>query len=259
MAQRIIIERKYDGQRIHHTWCNMSSIDTNDYVKNMEKYSGTIRQHLVSSYYYDTFDKESFVEMPASFFAELLKNENDAICKWYEIKALGDYKAIEYKDLVISVLRSDDVKFETGSSLYAIASYALGKMGTQVNNDLLDEWYIASESARTAILDAFGEMRCAESAKVIESLVDQLNDNEFLSAALSLSKCDLKGNTILQALYSNSDYKRKLIIIDALARLSSNDSFINDISINEPEVYKDAMSLPTSGIVEYKKRRKSAH
>lgn len=224
------------------------------FIESMGKYSGETRQHLVSNYYYDTVDDESLVKMPALFFAELLKIESDPVCKWYEIKAIGDYKAIAYKDLIISIIRSEDTSFETGSSLHSIASYSLGKMGKHVIDDLLNEWSSASEAERIAIIDAFGEMGCLESAKAIETVIDQLNDKEFSYATLALSKCGLDGDTILMSLYHDADNKRKLYIIDALARTSNNDGFINEISINDPEIFRNALSMKTNGINKYKER-----
>lgn len=229
-------------------------MNTDALVKSMRKYSGKNRQHLVMNYYYDTFDDESIVKMPAGFFGGLLKTEEDEICKWYEIKALGDYKAVEYKDLIIYVLKSEDTTFETGSSLHSIASYSLGKMGAQIIDDLLNEWPTASEAERIALIDAFGEMRCIESAKAIEKLANQFNDKEFLYATLALSKCQPEGDAILKSLYHDADNKRKLYIIDAIARSSDNDVFINDISKSDPEIFRNALSMNTNGINKYKER-----
>ena len=228
---------------------NMSSI-----IKSMEKYKGKERQHLIADYYYETTDTDSLVKMPPSFFGELLANEEDSICKWFEIKAIGYLKADEYVDEILSIIMAPDVNFEGGSSLHLIAAKAMGDFGEIVIPKLIKAWATASGETRIALIDSLGEMRCEEAAEALESILGGLNTKEFVYASLALSKCKAKGNDILKKIFEEADRPSKLIIIDALAGSVDNDVFLNEVSVKHPDVFSDALTINSERILQFKNR-----
>ena len=226
-------------------------MDNNFYVnlaESMKKYSSSQRQHLIAGYVYDTFDDDALTKMPAVFFAELLKNEEDDICKWYEIKAIGKLKAIEYGDTLVSILTDDDVKFETGSSLHLITAKSLGLMGEVVVSKVLALWNNANVQTRLAIIDTLGETKCSVAANKLGDMLPSLNLNEFAYATLALSKCGTDGQEILKKILSDySQQERAFCIIDALCYSSENDAFLKEILNAESDLIINVLKTKTRG------------
>lgn len=49
-------------------------------ARSMDNYAANTRRHLIISY-----TEDNLPDIGAAFYGELLRNENDDICKWYEI------------------------------------------------------------------------------------------------------------------------------------------------------------------------------
>lgn len=226
-------------------------MDNNYYVnlaESMKKYTGEQRQHLVSGYVYDTLDDDALTKMPAAFFAELLKNEKDPVCKWYEIKAIGELKATEYINLLVAVLSDDDVKFETGSSLHLIAANSLGKMGEAAIPSTLELFASGSASTRLAVIDTLGESRCSAGALAIKEILSLFNLKEFNYAMLALAKCGAKGSEVLKSIYSGGvDTEKMLCVIDAMCYSSDCDDMLKEILYNNTDLAVNVLSAKTRG------------
>ena len=224
----------------------------NDYyvslVTLMDEYSGEQRRQLVSGYYYDTFDDEALTKMPASFFAELLKNEKDSVCKWYEIKAIGDLRATEYIELLISVLFEENEELKGGSSLHLIAADSLGKMGEVVIPSVISAFDSANETTRLALIDTLGETRCSSGAVTIESFIPRYNLKEFNYAMLALTKCGNIGQETLRKLYYSCDDKeKKLCVVDALCYFDGNDDLLKNTLYDETDILLSLFTAKTRG------------
>ena len=226
-------------------------MDNNYYVnlaESMKKYTGEQRQHLVSGYVYDTLDDDALTKMPAAFFAELLKNEKDPVCKWYEIKAIGELKATEYIDLLVSVLSDEDVKFETGSSLHLIAANSLGKMGEVAIPSIMKLFESGADSTRLAVIDTLGESRCSAGALAIKEMLSLFNLKEFNYAMLALAKCGAKGSEVLKSIYSGGvDTEKMLCVIDAMCYSSDCDNMLKEILYTNTDLVVNVLSAKTRG------------
>lgn len=223
-----------------------------DYYKkladSMNAYSGDQRQHLVSGYVFDTFDDEALTKMPAVFFAELLKNEKDNICKWYEIQAIGRLRATEYSELLVFILSEPDVRFESGTSLHLITAKSLGLMGETIIPQLEQLWNEASSQTRISIIDTLGEIGGHNAADLIEKLLPSLNRKEFANASLSLSKCGIYGYQILQKSFSLFSHPDQLFcIIDALCYSSNNDDFLKHVLCTNEDLLVRVLTSQTRG------------
>lgn len=200
-----------------------------DLAKSMDKYSGEQRQSLVSGYVYDTFDNDAVTKMPAVFFAELLERESDPICKWYEIKAIGELRATEYMDLLFSILLKENVTFNTGTSLHLIVAVSLGKMGEVVIPEVVKLFDFGNESTRLAVIDTLGETKCSLAAETLMEMISKFNLKEFNYAMLAISKCGDKGQTILKKIYHKcNDEKQLICVIDALCYSTANSDIIKE-------------------------------
>lgn len=151
----------------------------------------------------------------AKFFTEILLHQEDAICKWYAIRALGDLQASDYSELLIDILRAPDV--EVGkSSLHRICARSIGLLGPQMVPhviDLLDE---PDAEIRLAAVDTLGEIGAPNAIPVLFRCLISGERNLQLWAALSLAKIGPDSIPALVDALSSVTKKEVLIILDAL-------------------------------------------
>ena len=194
-------------------------------VKEISENSIDVKQQILNRLVSD-LNNNGPMPIPSRVFSELLKNETDDICKWYEIKALGDLKSIQDAKLILGVFEHEDVKFDTGSSLYSISAASLAKMGEQVIPALIVFFNLLNGEARIAIIDALGLSHAETAALFLESVIGKLTKKEFVHASLALSRCGRIGNTILKKRLYTAESDFDYIIVEALAHESANDKFL---------------------------------
>jgi len=90
-----------------------------------------------------------------AFFVTILDSEDDPLCKWYALKAIGDIRGIEAKKQLLNTLKQPDYKVGE-SSLHRICSWAIGRIGLVLTSDLINLLNdLVSEQVRIAIIDAW--------------------------------------------------------------------------------------------------------
>ena len=213
----------------------------------MEKYKGKERFDLIVSYAEDTVD-EAVVRMPAEFFVELLKRESHDVCKWYEIRAIGERGDASHAEVLFDVLRAADVRFPGGSSLHSIAAGALGRIGAAVVPRALELWREAEEQTRIALIDTLGETGCDAAVEALAQICPFWSDREFVYGARAFSKCGTRGNEVLQELYGGLNDPRKLCVIDALGYDDANDGFLRSVLQDEGMLLAKALGGMTKGM-----------
>lgn len=151
------------------------------------------------------------------FFLSILDTEQDPLCKWHALKAIGDLRATEAKDSLLRVLREPDFQFDE-SSLHRMCAWAIGRIGSSLNSAvllLLRE--ASSHETRLAAIDALGEIADQKSVPV---LADQLRSDDpsiRLWTALSLAKIGEPAIPAIDEALENADEELGFMLVDALA------------------------------------------
>lgn len=156
----------------------------------------------------------------SKFFAEILSQETDPICKWYSIRALGDLRAREYKQLLLDVLRKPDVQVGK-SSLHRMCASSIGLLGAEMIPHIVDLLSEPHEATRLAAVDTLGEIG---DPSAIPTLSHYLFSNEKelqLWAALSLGKIGVPSIPALVSALSSAEEQNLLIILDALVMIDT--------------------------------------
>ena len=220
----------------------------NNLIDTIDKCSLPDRRKLIADYEYETFDDNYPLSLPPTFFAELLRKEKDDICRWYEIKALGEWHADEFVDLVLDVIRRPDVTLNE-TSLHLISATALGKMGPSVIpkiESMLDQVGIES---KIALIDALGETHSVESIPLLIKMIPAASSKEFIYICSSCVKCTKAGSEALQQIYYELSPDQRIIVFDALAKYAYNDAFLHSLITKDPITVKQAVSLRTKGVL----------
>ena len=156
-----------------------------------------------------------------TFFADILDTEDDPLCRWHAVKAIGDMKGIEAKDQLLSVIREPDYKFDE-SSLHRICAWAIGRIGHALTSEIIDmlENPISKEM-RIALIDSLGEIADPAAIPVLSAQLISLDRDVRLWTALSLAKIGEESLTSLSNALKNADRELVLIITDALAIIAT--------------------------------------
>ncbi|MDP2898055.1 MAG: HEAT repeat domain-containing protein [bacterium] len=153
----------------------------------------------------------------SSFFITILETEQDPICRWHALKAIGDLRASDAKDTLLRVLQEQDVEFDE-SSLHRICARAIGRIGSSAALQVAQLLHEASSvQTRIAAIDALGEIADRGSVSV---LADQLTSDDRgirLWAALSLAKIGEASIPAIDKALENADEESVFILVDALA------------------------------------------
>jgi hypothetical protein len=68
------------------------------------------------------------------YFLTVLNLEEDPLCRWYALQALGSMRASKAKEQLLRVLRQPDVEFDE-STLHRICAWAIGRIGFELTDD----------------------------------------------------------------------------------------------------------------------------
>lgn len=218
-------------------------------IKSLEDKIGEERQKLIADYVYDTFDDDLPLSLSAFFFAEMLKIENDDVCKWYEIQAIGKWKAAEYVDMLIDILLQDDIQLGK-TSLHLSASTALGRIGESSVEKLVEVWPQANSEARLSILDALGETRTETIVPFIMENIDSLNQKEFIFAVSALKKSGMDGIEKLQGIYANCEEAKRIIVLEMVisCKLEVVYEFLCSVIKQDPEIMKKTLLMNSRNV-----------
>lgn len=208
-----------------------------------------MRRHLISSYVEDNLE-----EIRAVFYAELLKNEKDDICKWYEILALGDLKAIEYVDLLVDILCKPDVWVSKDTSLHLIASRSLGKMGDEAIAFLIPLLETNEEYIKVAVMDAFGEIRSEKALPYIMPIFKEEYSKVVVYAGMAITKIGDASISFIDSIFDEVIDKNKIVLLDAIMGMDSDKSYkiITRIINDYNELSKNVIKLDTKNISNFK-------
>lgn len=188
-------------------------------IRKLDQYDISIRQNLITSYAENihTYDDPAF-------WGELLSNEKDSLCKWYEIRALGDLKAIVYKKLLVDLIVEPDISFDT-TSLHSIIAYSLGKMKDESVIDLLLPLLeSSSENIIKTVLDIFGELKSAKAIPHILPFLKKDYTSYSVYAGLALGKIGNPSVTYINNIFDGINEKNQLVLLDALMMINDVDS-----------------------------------
>jgi HEAT repeat protein len=152
----------------------------------------------------------------SEFFARIYETNDDPICKWYAIRALGDLGAKEYLGLLIDVLSKPDVNVGK-SSLHLIAARSIGQIGPPALHRLLSLLENAEGETAIAVVDALGEIGAAEAVPALARTLQSRTVKLAGWCALSLAKIGRPSIPALVDCLVNADHTLAYIIIDALA------------------------------------------
>lgn len=208
-----------------------------------------LRRHLIVSYVDDKLE-----DIRAVFYAELLKNEKDDMCKWYEILALGDLKAIEYANLLINVICRPDVPLSKETSLHLIAARSLGKMGDEVIDLLVPLLERDEEYIRVAVMDTFGEIKSEKALPYIQPIFKEVYSKVVVYAGLAVAKIGIPSIGFVDSVFDVASDKNKVVLIDAIMGMDSDESYslLRQIFNNYCELSKSVINLNTKNISDFK-------
>jgi HEAT repeats len=153
------------------------------------------------------------------FFAHVVNESSDAICKWYAIRALGDLAAKEYLNTLISVIEAPDEEVGS-SSLHLIAARSLGQIGNPALSSLLPLLRTASGDTLVAVVDSLGEIGSEDAIPELARCIESGERKVALWTALSLAKIGPAAIPALGILCQSANKERTYLLIDALAAIN---------------------------------------
>jgi len=152
----------------------------------------------------------------SSYFMSILDTEDDPICKWHAIKAIGHLRASEAREQLLGVLKLPDINFDK-SSLHRICAWAIGYIGSSFTDDIIGILEsTSSDETRIATIDTLGEIGDPRAIPVLEKQLQSKQRSIRLWAALSLGKIGEASIPSLKQALKCADPELVFIIVDAL-------------------------------------------
>ena len=152
-----------------------------------------------------------------------LETERNPIARWHIVKGLGLCHSVRSVPLLLDVCRAPDTDLDH-TSLHSIAAWALGRIGTQSYEAVIDLLSEKAEESRRCAVDALGEIR---DARAVDSLCEALRHDTpvvGLWAGLALSKLGTSAIECLHSIATNSSGNQRMIALDAIIKIDSTDS-----------------------------------
>jgi len=149
----------------------------------------------------------------------VIQHVADPLCKWYAIKALGELCFTKAIDVLVDVLKVDDVVFDE-TSIHLITAFSLGKIGEDALPCVIN-LLSTSDNIQTqkAAVDALGEIRSINSIPYLLHAIEFLDYQVALWAGLAIGKIG-HGSTGLIDIYDRISQEKKMIVIDSLMRVN---------------------------------------
>lgn len=176
-------------------------------------------------YLYET-EKYGLHSITSDVYLSMVNDDKiDPTSRWYAIKAIGEQKIDQGLQLLIGVLKKNNVTIGE-TSLHLIAASSIGKLG-DIAIPYVTELLHCSESTietQLAAVDALGEIRSVESIPV---LIEMIKIKEFeiaLWAGLSLSKIGEAATTELMNIFATLPHNKKIIVLDTLMRIEQKNA-----------------------------------
>lgn len=206
----------------------------------IKKYDVPVKRQVIAKLC-DKLDEN----IPPLFYAKLLEVEKDDICRWYEIRALGDLKAEEYIELLIKQLSSSNVCFEQ-SSIHAITAYSIGKIGEKVI-PALSKLDLSSEELNIAVMDCYGEIKSEKAIPYIKEFLLKPYNKATTYAALALGKIGREGINEIIYIYQKCDYKTRFVLFESLLGYCNERdiNFVQEIINENPEFWDKVCKMDT--------------
>ncbi|MBM4044284.1 MAG: HEAT repeat domain-containing protein [Planctomycetes bacterium] len=177
-----------------------------------------------------------------SFFANILEAEDDPLCKWHAVKAIGDLKGYEAQRQLLQVLQDPDHEFDE-SSLHRICAWAIGRVGSALSADVIKLLRSpVSQQTRIALIDALGEIADPVAIPVLSEQLASGIRSVRLWAALSLAKIGEPSLPVLKSALKDADAELVLIIADALSIIATEKTV---------PVLLDALDKDPQAVAEY--------
>lgn len=223
---------------------NKSTIES--MINNIMIYDINTRRQIIAK-----LSDELDDNIPPLFYAKLLETEQDAVCKWYEIRALGDLKANDYVELLISQLNMENVCFDR-SSIYAITAYSIGKIGEQAILPL-SKLILDSEELSIAVMDCYGEIKSNKAIPYIETFLLKSYTKASTYAALALGKIGRDGIDKIIQIYEKCDYKTKFVLFESLLGYCDKKDvdFIQKVINDTPEYWNKISKMKTRNFTRF--------
>lgn len=209
-------------------------------VCQINTYETATREHLIADYC-----EELISDIPAYFYAKLLEEETDDICRWYEIKALGDLHATEYAELLVSQLNRPDANFGE-SSVWRILAYSLGKIG-ECAIPLLSNLDMSDINVKIAIMDSYSKIGSSLAIPYIKPVLLADYSKATVYASNALASSGERGIKGIKEIFGSCDTLTKFALFESLLGVCNDEDleFVQSIITNYPDFLKKVQKMQT--------------
>jgi len=158
------------------------------------------------------------------YFLSVLEAEDDPVCKWYAVRALGQLKAREAMTVLLNILQEPDTEFDE-SSLHRICAWSLGQIGTPATMGVL-ELLEGSHSTATicGAVDALGEIADARAVPTLGRYLVSGDRQQSLWSGLALGKIGQSSLPVLLESLNGADKELVFIVVDTLAIIGTEET-----------------------------------
>jgi hypothetical protein len=144
--------------------------------------------------------------------------DESGFCAWHACELIGRLGAVRGVAFLQWVAERPDIEFDS-SSLHRIAARAMASVPHKWSEYLLALLREGADDQKAFAADALGEIRAASASEELAACVREGDWNVALWAALSLAKLGPSASPQLRDLAVASDWPRRYLAFDALARI----------------------------------------
>jgi len=160
----------------------------------------------------------------ARYFLSVLETEDDPVCKWHAVRALGQLQAREAMTALLNVLREPDTEFDE-SSLHRICAWSLGQIGPAATTGVLTLLDNSHSTATTCgAIDALGEIADAKAVPALASYLGCADRQVSLWSGLALGKIGQSSLPVLSDSLKGADKELVFIVVDILAIIGTKET-----------------------------------
>ena len=160
----------------------------------------------------------------AQYFLSILETEDDPVCKWHAMQALGQLKAREAMTVLLNIFQEPDTEFDE-SSLHRICAWSLGQIGEPATMGVL-ELLEGSHSMATicGAIDALGEIADARAVPTLARYLVSGDHQQSVWSGLALGKIGQSSLPVLLESLNGADKELVFIVVDSLAIIGTEET-----------------------------------